>query len=90
MESAVGAGSSEWSDDDDQGKRQLDDVLRSMGLRPPRTAVRGASDNSDRQRGNRESGRRSQPPAEFLEQYRDFLKSLQQEGPKDPRTQGPK
>jgi hypothetical protein len=64
---------------DEQGKRRLDDVLRSMGLQPPRTAVRSASKNDDRQRGNRETGRRSQPPAEFLEQYRDFLKSLQQQ-----------
>ena len=62
----------------DAGKQELNDALRSMGLRPKEGAVRQDLQTKDQLRGNRESGRRVKPPSDVVDQYRAFLRSLQQ------------
>ena len=55
----------------EQGRERLDDTLRSLGLQPRGTTLRGDSKSSDQQRDLRES-RRSKPPAEYADQFRAF------------------
>lgn len=59
------------------GKRALDDVLRGMGLRDPNGKLRRASDQNDKQRNNRNTGRRTKVPAELLDPFRAFQRALQ-------------
>jgi hypothetical protein len=57
-------------------RRELDDVLRSLGLTPTADRVQDASaERDDIQVGN--SGRRSKPPAAYRQRYERFLKSIQ-------------
>lgn len=61
----------------EQASRKLDDQLRGLGLRPPQARLRQDSGGQfkDRIRGLRDAGGSSQPPAEYLEQYRAYLRS---------------
>jgi hypothetical protein len=53
--------------------KQLEDRLRSLGLRPDQAAQVGNSKADDQQRGNRES-RRTAPPSEFRDLFKAFQK----------------
>jgi hypothetical protein len=52
-------------------QRELDDTLRSLGLRPRSTTLGGNRTTEDTQRNLKES-RRSSPPAEYAEQYKAY------------------
>ncbi len=57
--------------DGNTARRELDERLRSLGLRPSGTQLSGDRAKSDQQRGLRE-GVRSAPPAEYADQFRAF------------------
>ena len=54
-----------------KAKHDLDEALKSLGLRPRGTTVRAGQSRQDQVRGNRDS-RQSEPPPEYAEQYRQF------------------
>lgn len=55
-------------------RKQLDETLKSLGLRPQGTSLEGDKLQKDEARRMRES-RRSEPPAEYAEQYEAYTKS---------------
>lgn len=57
-----------------EGQRDLDDTLRGLGLRPPRDRLREGKSQTDQVRGLRDSGLRSSPPPQYLEQFDAFKK----------------
>jgi len=59
----------------DAARRQLGDALRSLGLRPRSTELRGGGSEQDGLRNLRDS-RRFDPPADWAEQFRAYTKSL--------------
>jgi collagen type III alpha len=59
------------TNDGNTARRELDERLRSLGLRPTGTKLTGDRTKSDQQRGLRE-GTRSSPPAEYADQFRAF------------------
>jgi len=54
-----------------KAKSDLDEALKALGLRPRGTTVKAGQSRQDQTRGNRDS-RRSEPPPEYEEQYRQF------------------
>ena len=62
-----------------RGKRELDEALKSLGLRDQNqpSVRRNVSRQKDRNPQAADSGRRSQPPASYREQFRAYLKSIQ-------------
>jgi hypothetical protein len=58
----------------DSAREELDEALRSLGLRPKGAKLRGDTKRADDSRGLHE-GLRSAPPAEYLDQMREFKKS---------------
>jgi hypothetical protein len=54
-----------------QAKRELDDALRSLGLRPRNTDLGSNAARDDQARGYKES-RRTRPPAEYAEQSKAY------------------
>ena len=58
-----------------QARRQLDDALRSLGIRPAPDRLRQGSGMEDGLRGVRQSGRNTRPPAEYRDQYDAYLRS---------------
>ena len=56
------------------GQRELDDTLRGLGLRPPHDRLRQGNSQTDQLRGLRDSGLRSSPPPQYLEQFDAFKK----------------
>jgi hypothetical protein len=62
-------------------RRELDDTLRSLGLRPRNTNLRSGRVQDDRAHGLKES-RRSQPPAEYAEQYKAYTEGASRGGGK--------
>ena len=56
------------------GQRDLDDTLRGLGLRPPHDRLRQGNSQTDQLRGLRNSGLRSSPPSQYLEQFDAFKK----------------
>jgi hypothetical protein len=60
---------------DEPSQRHLDDALRSLGLRPARTVRASGAPLVDQLRGLRE-GRRSTPPSEYAEQFREFRRGI--------------
>jgi hypothetical protein len=56
------------------GQRQLDESLRSLGLRPSGDRVRTGQSRADEMHGLRDSGLRSAPPPQYLEQFDAFKK----------------
>ncbi|HEX5445419.1 MAG TPA: hypothetical protein VFW87_16455, partial [Pirellulales bacterium] len=63
--------------------RELDEALRSLGLRPRGSSLEGAPQGGKTMSGLRES-QRTAPPPEYREQYREFSKAKAQ-GLKKPR-----
>lgn len=55
-------------------REELDEALRSLGLRPKGTKLRGDTKPNDRGRDLHE-GLRTTPPADYLDQVREFKKS---------------
>ena len=60
--------------DFESGKRELDESLRSLGLRPSRDRVRQGTTQSDGATGLRDSGTRTAPPAAYQELFDAFKK----------------
>ena len=67
---------------DEKGKtaqRELDESLRSLGLRPRSTSLKSNSARDDQTRGLKES-RRTSPPAEYSEQYKSYIQGTAKGG----------
>jgi collagen type III alpha len=60
--------------EDNTGKRELDESLRSLGLRPTRDRVRQGTTQSDGATGLRDSGPRTAPPRGYQELFDAFKK----------------
>ena len=58
-------------------KSKLDEILQGMGLRAPTADVRRSADQNDRQRDNRNTGRRQKVPADLRDPFRAFQRGLQ-------------
>jgi hypothetical protein len=56
------------------GQRELDEALRSLGLRDPALRSRAGGTTSDDQRGLRDSGGRTAPPPKYRELFESFRK----------------
>jgi hypothetical protein len=59
----------------DAAREELDETLRSLGLRPRGSSLSGGQKRGDQRRNLIES-RRTAPPAEYAEQYREFSKGI--------------
>jgi hypothetical protein len=59
---------------DDRGQRELDEALRSLGLRPSQRDARRVRIRNDQFQGLREMGTQSSPPPKYLEQYNAYKK----------------
>jgi hypothetical protein len=57
-----------------EGQRELDEALRSLGLRDPANRKRAGGATSDSQRDLRDSGGRSNPPAKYRNLFDAFRK----------------
>lgn len=57
-----------------EGQRELDEALRSLGLRDPANRKRAGGATSDAQRDLRDSGGRSSPPAKYRDLFDAFRK----------------
>jgi hypothetical protein len=64
--------------DDPQGQRELDESLRSLGLRPTQDKRRSGNVASDTAQGLRNEGILSKPPPQFIEQFNAFKKGTAQ------------
>ena len=64
---------------EDPSRRQAEDALRSLGLRPSRTDRAGGNVTADSQRGM-SSGRRTAPPPEYADQYKAYSQGLNSQG----------
>ena len=60
--------------EDPAARRELDETLRGLGLRPQRDTKRSGGSKSDDVRGLRESGLKSSPPSSYQEQFNAFKK----------------
>ena len=65
-----------------EGQRELDEALKSLGLRDPATRKRSAGATvGDSQRDLRDGGNRSAPPAAFREFFDSFRKGAARTAP---------
>lgn len=62
----------------DEAKKNLEDALKSLGLRPTTTKIRHGSTSRDRDRGLHDAGR-SAPPADWAEQFQQYQRSMAEE-----------
>ncbi len=62
-------------DPNDQSRRDAEDALRSLGLRPSGADRSGGTISSDNQRGL-SSGRHTTPPPEYMEQYKAYSQGI--------------
>ena len=60
--------------EDEVGKRELDEALRSLGLRPRRGTTRSVDSIDDGSRGLRDMGGQSAPPPSIREQFNAYKK----------------
>lgn len=58
----------------DGGQGELNDALRSLGLRPDQQSTRRITAPADPVQGLRDAGTQSNPPAKYLEQFNAFRK----------------
>ena len=56
------------------GKRELDEALKSLGLRDPANRKRAGGKTSDNQRDLRDAGNRSSPPPRYRDLFDAFRK----------------
>jgi hypothetical protein len=68
-------------------KKQLDDALKSLGLRPGATVIKHGGTKTDQIRDLRDSGRFA-PPQEWAEQFREYTRGVANQGSSD-SGQGP-
>ncbi len=61
-----------------ENKSKLDELLKGMGLEAPDAKLRRTNDRNDKQRDNRNTGRKRKVPADLLDPFRAFQRSLQQ------------
>jgi hypothetical protein len=64
---------------DASAKRELDEALRSLGLRPRATSMQGNAGRDDKSQGYKES-RRTSPPPEYAEQYKAYTQGTAKGG----------
>jgi hypothetical protein len=64
-----------------QGKRELDEALRSLGLRDPNNRRRAGGKVSDNQRDVRDAGNRTSPPARYRDLFDAFRKGAARSQP---------
>ena len=57
-----------------EAQTELDDALRSLGLRPTGPGRQASDADNDQYRGMRDDGNRSRPPVEILEQFNAYRK----------------
>jgi hypothetical protein len=62
-------------------RRRLDNALKSLGLRPRGTQIRGGGTETDRLRGMREAGR-FDPPSDWSELFRAYTRGVTSGGRK--------
>lgn len=67
-------------------KKQFDDALKSLGLRPGSTVIKHGGVKGDQMRDLRDAGRFA-PPAEWAEQFREYTRGVANQGTGD-RGQG--
>ncbi|MGD0515929.1 MAG: hypothetical protein ABSA26_00200 [Thermoguttaceae bacterium] len=60
-------------------KKQLDDALKSLGLRPGTTVIKHGGTKTDQLRDLRDSGRFA-PPQEWAEQFREYTRGVANQG----------
>jgi hypothetical protein len=60
-------------------KRQLDDALKSLGLRPGTTYIQHGGIKADQMRDMRDSGRFA-PPPDWAEQFREYTRGVANQG----------
>jgi hypothetical protein len=60
--------------DDTNARHEVDESLRSLGLRPTRDTRRSVGATNDTPGGIRDTGLRSEPPQSYLEQFNAFKK----------------
>jgi hypothetical protein len=63
----------------DAARRELDETLRSLGLRPRGSAIRSGSKADDRAAGLQES-RRTTPPPEYSEAFKAYTQGTARGG----------
>ncbi len=57
-------------------KQELDESLRSLGLRPPKDKQRSGGSNSDQLNDVRDTGSRTSPPNRYRDQFEAFRKGV--------------
>ena len=57
-----------------EAEKDLEDALRSLGLRRTGTGPRASNVDNDQYRGMRDGGSRRRPPPEILEQFKAYRK----------------
>jgi hypothetical protein len=62
------------AEEDPGNRRELDEALRSLGLRDPALRKRSGGNVSDQQRDLRDAGNRSSPPPAYRELFDAFRK----------------
>ncbi|MFM8253577.1 MAG: hypothetical protein ACKOBW_18475, partial [Planctomycetota bacterium] len=65
-------------------KRDLDETLKSLGLRPAADQRRSVGATSDGQRGNRDAGARSEPPPKYRERFEAYRQGTTRPTPAKP------
>ena len=63
----------------DAAKKQLDDALKSFGLRPGTTVIKRGGVKADQLRDLRDAGRFA-PPADWAEQFREYTRGVANQG----------
>ena len=56
-------------------KKELDDLLKSLGLRPHQTRLQGGQTKPDQQQGLKDAGRFA-PPPQWSEQYKAYTEGV--------------
>jgi hypothetical protein len=69
------------ADETPGGKRELDEALRSLGLRDPANRKRAGGKTADDQRGLRDAGNRSAPPPRYRDLFDAFRKGAARSNP---------
>ena len=59
-----------------QGERELNESLRSLGLRPPGSRTSSRNSQTDNVRGLRDTGTRHRPPPAVLERFNAYKKGI--------------
>ena len=66
----------------EEAKKQLDNALKSLGLRPGTTYLKHGGTKADQIRDMRDSGRFA-PPPDWAEQYREYTRGVANQGKAD-------